>query len=144
MIICADTSFLVSYYGHDTNSTAAIEAGMERADPISLTVLNEFELENTLRCAAFTKAITHADAHARLAAITADITEGNLDPVVVNLGVVLREARRLSARYSVGGGHRGFDILHIAAAVVLGAKEFLSFDKNQRKLAKAAGLRVGP
>jgi hypothetical protein len=35
---------------------------------------------------------------------------------------------------TVTGGHRAFDILHVAAAVHLGADEFLTFDSNQRKL----------
>jgi predicted nucleic acid-binding protein len=42
------------------------------------------------------------------------------------------------------GAHRAFDILHVAAAVHLGADEFLTFDSNQRKLALAAGLNPGP
>ena len=40
--------------------------------------------------------------------------------------------------------HRALDILHVAAAVHLGADEFLTFDFNQRKLALAAGLKPGP
>ena len=37
---------------------------------------------------------------------------------------------------------RSFDILHVAAAVELGATEFWSFDKRQRSLAREVGLRV--
>ena len=37
---------------------------------------------------------------------------------------------------------RSFDILHVAAAIHLGAKEFLTFDANQRKLAEAEGFKV--
>jgi hypothetical protein len=35
-----------------------------------------------------------------------------------------------------------FDILHVAAALKLGATEFLTFDGNQKKLAESEGLRV--
>ena len=42
------------------------------------------------------------------------------------------------------GGHRSFDILHVATATLAKAKLFLTFDNNQRKLAAAAGLTVGP
>jgi hypothetical protein len=42
------------------------------------------------------------------------------------------------------GGHRAFAILHVAAALHLGASEFLTFDTNQRKLATTAGLKLGP
>jgi predicted nucleic acid-binding protein len=34
------------------------------------------------------------------------------------------------------------DILHVATAIELGAKEFLTFDANQKKLAEAEGLLV--
>ncbi|MBI3885023.1 MAG: hypothetical protein HY302_04760 [Opitutae bacterium] len=57
---------------------------------------------------------------------------------------MLAEAERLSARHSFGGGHRSFDLLHVAAARVLKADLFLSFDLAQRDLATAAGLKVGP
>ncbi len=37
-------------------------------------------------------------------------------------------------------GTRTLDILHLAAAMVLGADSFQTFDDRQRKLAKFAGL----
>jgi len=36
------------------------------------------------------------------------------------------------------------DILHVATALHLGAREFLSFDGNQRKLARAEGMKAKP
>ena len=36
------------------------------------------------------------------------------------------------------------DLLHVAPALECGAKPFLSSDTRQRKLAKAAGLKVKP
>lgn len=44
--------------------------------------------------------------------------------------------------HTLTGGHRGFDILHIAAALKTGAKTFLTFDDNQKQLAAAEGLHV--
>ena len=38
--------------------------------------------------------------------------------------------------------HRGFDILHVAAALKMGAEEFLTFDGNQKKLAESEGLHL--
>ncbi|MDB6005442.1 MAG: PilT protein domain protein, partial [Prosthecobacter sp.] len=67
---------------------------------------------------------------------------GRLLIQVCNLARVLDEARRLSAAYTLTSGHRGFDILQVAAALVLGADEFLTFDANQKKLAEAEGLEV--
>ncbi len=42
------------------------------------------------------------------------------------------------------GGHRSLDVLHVATALHLGAREFLTFDLNQRKLASAEKLKVKP
>ena len=42
------------------------------------------------------------------------------------------------------GGHRSLDVLHVATALHLGAREFLTFDANQRKLAAAEKLKVKP
>ena len=52
------------------------------------------------------------------------------------------EAERLSTSYSERLGTRSLDILHVAAALVLGVKEFHTFDTRQAKLAKTAGLKV--
>jgi hypothetical protein len=61
---------------------------------------------------------------------------------VCNLADVVHEAKRISFTYSLTGGHRGFDILHVAAALRLNAKQFLTFDANQKKLAEAEGMKM--
>ena len=52
------------------------------------------------------------------------------------------EAKRLSAMHTRTGGHRGFDILHVAATLQLKGERLLTFDGNQKKLADAEGLGV--
>lgn len=51
-------------------------------------------------------------------------------------------AERLSELYTDTHGHRSMDILPVATAIELGAKEFLTFDGNQKKLPEAEGLVV--
>ena len=53
-----------------------------------------------------------------------------------NLSATVREAKRLSAQHTIPGGHPSFDILHVAAALELGAKE--------TALAEAENLNVKP
>ncbi|MCF7730514.1 MAG: hypothetical protein K9N23_02460 [Akkermansiaceae bacterium] len=53
---------------------------------------------------------------------------------------VLVTGERISKTRTFTGGHRSFDILHLATAIVLDAREFLSFDANQLQLAAAEGL----
>ena len=62
----------------------------------------------------------------------------------VDWAKVISRAEQLSARHTAKSGHRGFDILHVASALELGAKELLTFDAQQSALAKAVGLKVKP
>ena len=67
---------------------------------------------------------------------------GRIVRYTCNLASVLDESLRLSAAHTLGGGHRSFDIMHVAAALVITARDFLTFDDNQRRLAEAEGLTV--
>ena len=140
----ADTSFLFSLFGNDGH-TAATQAWTRQARiPISLTVLNRYEFGNAVRFAAFRKAISQADALASLAAFETDLKSGYLQLVQLDLAAVITEAARLSELHTLSGGHRSFDILHVATARLLKATTFLTFDANQRKLATTVRLAVGP
>jgi hypothetical protein len=56
----------------------------------------------------------------------------------------LRLARELSDRLTPQIGIRSLDLLHLASARILGAKEMLTFDQRQAKAARAEGLKVRP
>jgi len=142
MVVCADTSFLFSLYGNDANTPRALAWIKRRKLPLTLSVLNEYELANALRYAEFRKVIAPGEAAVFWSEFEADQSGGRLLVQVCNLAGVLDEARRLSETHTLTGGHRGFDILHVAAALHLKAADFLTFDGNQKKLAKAAGLSV--
>ena len=71
-------------------------------------------------------------------------TDGALEMATVDWVDVHRIAERLSATHTKVNGHRAIDILHLATAIHLSAKELLSFDGNQRKLATAEGLKAKP
>jgi len=140
----ADTSFLFSLYGNDAHSSSAIAWTDGQKQPAAIGILARYELGNALRFAAFRKAISLADATYSLAAFESDIKTGHLVMAQADLAQVVAEAMRLSSLHTFAGGHRSFDILHVATASVLKAKRFLTFDNNQRKLAASAGLAVGP
>ena len=142
--VVADTSFLFALFGSDAHSAVAGAWTRQAGQPITVTALNRYELGNALRFAVFRKVIAPADALNSLAAFEADLKSEHLHLVRCDLEAVVAEAARLSERYTTGGGHRSFDVLHVATARVLKATVFLSFDLNQRKLAAAAGLKVGP
>jgi predicted nucleic acid-binding protein len=49
-------------------------------------------------------------------------------------------ARQLSRRHTATLGTRTLDTLHVAAAIVLHADSFYTFDRAQARLARASGL----
>jgi len=57
---------------------------------------------------------------------------------------VYRKAEERSGRHAASTGCRSLDILHVAGAVVLGVRDFVTFDARQGKLARKARLRVLP
>ena len=140
-MLCADTSFLFSLYGHDTHTDQALALVEKSAQPLLLSALNEFELANALRFAESRRLITAGEASLRLAALAEDHAAGLWLRSEVALSEIVAEAERLSASHTLKGGHRSFDILHVAHARLASPKRFLSFDANQVRLAKAAGLR---
>lgn len=142
--IVPDTSFLFSLFGGDAHTAAARAWAIRTKQPIAITALNRYEFGNAIRFAAFRKVISQQDALNSLAAFDADLKNGMLQPASPDLADIVKEAARLSELHTMSGGHRSFDILHVAAARVLKATLFLSFDANQRKLASTAKLAVGP
>ena len=109
---------------------------------LTLTALSEYELGNALRFAEFRITLAPGEASAFWAQFEADKVSGRLEIRVCNLADIVDEAKRLSATYTLTGGHRGFDILHVASALTMKANRFLTFDANQKKLAKAEGISV--
>ena len=141
-MICCDTSFLYSFYGSDAHSPQAVAILHSIRKPVSISELNRYEVQNALRLAFFRKFLSIDQRDLFLVQMERDIRKGLLSLELINLADVLAEAGRLSEAYTPSGGHRGFDILHVATANLLGATEFLTFDKNQQKLARAAGMKV--
>ncbi len=142
MVTCADTSFLFSLYANDVHTPRAVAWMTSQRTALTLTSLGEYELGNALRFAEFRKSIAPGEAALFWAQFEADRLSGRLIIQVCNLADVLNEARRLSATHTLSGGHRGFDILHVAAALIVKSRRLLTFDGNQKILAEAEGLVV--
>lgn len=141
-MICCDTSFLFSVYGNDTNSGRALDYLQNEGAPLAVSVFNGFELANAFRLAEFRGLIEGGNGERFIDQYRQDIAEGRIVEYPCNLAEVLKRARELSASHTLTGGHRGFDILHVAAALEMGADMFLTFDRNQSLLATAEKLNI--
>lgn len=138
----ADTGFLCSLYAPDAHTRRAIVRMNRQRLPLPFTWLHQLELRNALRLRIFRGEINGTQRDASLNAMLADLAAGVLAASAPELAAVMTEAERLSALHSERLGTRSLDILHVAAAVVLGRAEFLTFDRRQSSLAQAAGLAV--
>jgi predicted nucleic acid-binding protein len=142
MVAVADTSFLFSIYGNDVHTPQALEWLRESGCVILVSEMADYELGNALRFAEFSKRLRDGDAAAFWAQYETDRQAGRIRLEICNLARLVAEARRLSATHTLRSGNRAFDILHVAAALVLKAEYLMTFDSRQKSLAEAEGLKV--
>lgn len=137
----ADSSFLVSLYTLDANSTPAA-ARMRQVDrPILLTPFGELELANALSLRLFRKELSAAEVERARALFAKDIADGVFQRKPLSQAI-FDAAIRIANKRTPHLGTRTLDILHIASALELGASAFYTFDRGQAKLARAEGLTV--
>lgn len=141
-MICCDTSFLFSFYHHDAHSAAARKFVTLHKDCLFLSPFNRFELYNAFRFSEFCKTLSKGRSELLIAAFEKDLALGYFQEPTCNLATILTEAHYISSCYTIEKGYRAFDILHIASALHLHAKVFLTFDQKQRMLAKSQGLKT--
>jgi hypothetical protein len=143
-MIYADPSFLFSLYALDENSPAAIAAfTKERRRPLFLTPWQRFETQNAVRLAC--GRLSRAKQPLRfqtgnvLKMIQDDISAGRLRHAEPDWRDTLRLAEELGEEHTEALGTSAVDIWHVAAAVLLNAEVFWTFDAVQRSLALACG-----
>ena len=144
MTAFADTGFIASLYLQESTSKAADAALGVKREPLPLTPLVLLELRNAFNRSVQRQRITAAQRDALWQDVEADIASGFLVPTTVAAAALHDTARELSDRYTPTLGTRSLDLLHVAAALVLEAKVFFSFDDRQRKAAAGEGLKVKP
>lgn len=144
MVAFADTGFIASLYLEESTSKAADAALGVKREPLPLTPLVALELRNAFNRAVQRQRITAAQRDALWQDVEADLASGFLVLTPVASAALHDSARQLSDRYTPTLGTRSLDLLHVAAALLLDAEVFLSFDDRQRKAAASEGLNVKP
>lgn len=145
MSIYLDASFLVSLYSIDTNSLEASQtlASLGASEVPWVSTFAELEVVNALRLQLFRRQDSASQIKFALEAFDDDLGTGRFQLRALP-DIAFRRARQLSLQFAARLGTRASDLLHVAAALELGAEEFYSFDKQQRKLAASVKLRVNP
>ena len=146
MSVYADTSFLLSYFGQDSNTLPAHRYAAAWIQPprIAWTPFGQLEFNNAARALIFSGKLDLTRWHAIQLRVKEDLRNGILTARALPVYRHYEAAENISSAHTVRNGARTLDVLHVAAASVLGAKEFLSFDLRQRQLAAHCGLKILP
>lgn len=140
----ADTGFLLSLHLSESTSAAASATMAGIREPLPVTRLVALEFRNALRLGVFRQRFSESQRAAVWRAFTDDIRGGLLERLEEDAAAVFSEAKALCDGFTATTGVRTLDLLHVAAARVLGRTQFLSFDRRQRDPAAASGLKVLP
>ena len=136
----ADSSFFFSYYASDTSSPRADAWRLKHPAPLPFSSLNRLELRNALELAVFQKRISAKESVEAWQTVESDLHDGLLIPTPLLFADVFREAELLAANHTAQVGTRSLDLLHIAAARLLGVAELVTFDQRQVTLATRLNL----
>lgn len=150
MSFFADTSLLCALYRLQDTSSDAWSLAETIKDSIHLSSLIVFEFRQSVRLQAFrflndrSQGFPKKIADAMLTKLDENLANGTFVIPIVNWVDVHSLAERLSAKHTFTHGHRTMDMLHIATALHLKVKTFISFDQKQATLAKKEGFHILP
>jgi predicted nucleic acid-binding protein len=141
----ADSGFVVSLYLTSEGTSAKARKEAKRAPkPILLSPLSLLEIRNALNFGINRGEITGGQRDAVLSEIDAQTEKGFFRMVDVGQSLIHAKAQELSDKHTPTIATRSLDLMHLATALLSGARTFLTFDKRQAKAAAAEGLLVKP
>jgi predicted nucleic acid-binding protein len=140
--IYVDPSALLKLYLKEPDSRAMTVWRARIGAPLLVTHHGRVELINGIGLAAHRGFITRQMFDSALAALDDDFSQGRYSQADLLWRATLKRAGELSREFTRTLGCRSLDVLHVASAVELGLKHFVTFDLRQQKLARAAALKL--
>ncbi len=137
-----DSSALRHLYVHGSRSVAMSAWRFRHRGALPLTRFGKAEVFNSILGAAFRGDLSEELAQRSLAAFEADFNSDGLRLVDPPWRAALDRTSELSRLHTAKLGTRTLDVLHVASALELGARTFLTYDARQAALAKAVGLKT--
>jgi hypothetical protein len=138
-----DTSYLVALYVPNDHTAAALRhRSRHPREPILFTPLHRLELRTVVRQCVFGALITEAEGRRILRHIEEDLDDGTLVHEPLDWTESLQRAEAVANRRAVKMPCRSLDLWHVAAAMEIGVRDFVTFDRDQHALAKAEGLNA--
>jgi predicted nucleic acid-binding protein len=136
-----DTSALLAIYVTEAHSPAARRA-LRRHESIPVTALHRLELRNSLELLVGRAMLSVAERDGLVAQMQEDRDAGRLIDTATDWQVILTLAGDLSIAHTKKCLTRSLDLMHVATALELKCRPFVSGDRRQLKAARAAGLRT--
>jgi predicted nucleic acid-binding protein len=137
----ADPSALLKLYIHESASAAMSAWRSRTKGALPVTPHGRLEIVNGICLAGFRKIISAEALSDAIASFDEDLAEGRYVDADILWRATLRRARELSRAHTPALGCRTLDVLHVATAIELGLRYFVTFDSRQGQLAEAAGLK---
>jgi|LakMenEpi03Aug12_release.lakeMendotaPanAssembly.Ray.scaffolds.fasta_scaffold446230_2 predicted nucleic acid-binding protein len=150
----ADTNFLTAFYSGGIHATQAERLIQQKAiegnGPIAVTFLTRMEVINSFQQQVFftRNGVPGIHASPEAAMLEESLFLDDLrDEILIQLMRIEDETlatvfEELVHRHTIKRGFRAYDIMHVAAALLLGCDTFWSFDAKAKKLAELEGLKV--
>jgi len=140
--IYADPSALLKLYINEPQSRAMTGWRARIRGPVLLTHHGRVEIQNGICLAAHRGIITEATCEAALAALDDDLEQGRYVVADMLWRATLKRAGELSRQYTRQLGCRSLDVLHVASAIELKCRTFLTFGVRQQRLARGVKLKL--
>jgi predicted nucleic acid-binding protein len=144
-VIYCDSSFLCALYlPGDKYEPIARSIAASFTERIPYSALNELELHNSIYRGVATRLFNTQTCAKLLRQVREDKANGLLAPFNLSFDAYFAQAMALTERFTAIHNCRTLDVLHVAAALLLEATQFASFDIRQRKMATELSLEVFP
>jgi predicted nucleic acid-binding protein len=115
---------------------------MRIGDTVPITRFGHAELINAIALGQFRGDYGEADCASAMEDVSSDLEAGRLRLIDLAWRAALDGATRLSRTQVPKLGTRMLDVLHVASALELNARQFVTYDERQARLAAACGLKV--
>lgn len=144
MIGYADTSWWISYKCADESNHHRAISIFDRVEEVEIvwTPWQRVEVLNALRQAERASVIAHGKSRAFIRSIEQEVRLGYWQHLEFSWTDAVRTACELSAEHGLKIVIRSMDLFHVAVAIESAAEWFFTFDHDQARLAKEAGLAV--
>lgn len=144
MIVYADTSFLITLYVEEERTRKSLRLLRRYKRPMTAMWFSLLEARNALRLLHYCRRLDAKALAKTLTFLQESLARRTI--VVASIGAeeLAARAERISSRYTSRHGLRTLDLIHVAAASLLTATDFVTYDERQRAVAESIGLVVAP